>query len=222
MRTTVDQRIVMLLCSYHDALHAWDDRASGGGAKLMPSMWREGSYRELERQLRRMRDSRTGSRRLWWHVSARYLWTQTQVRNVHLRRTSKGPVPVPPAHTEIEAILETTGKSARVKLATWDPQVDMVLVTQGVSWLANNMYGGDHSQVVVPHEIWTKGLPPSAPSARLPGANGTSVSPPREATPWQDDTTSTQDSGRRPVGSSCNATGIPADGAAGSPPKQTT
>ena len=148
----VQRRVVALLRSYVDALDSWDDGASGGGVKLMPSMWNEGSYVELERALRSMRDA-PQSRRWWWHVSARYLWTTSRIATVTVRRTRLGPVAVAPRCSEIDVVLEMSGSSARARIIEWSDRVDLELVALGVEYLAETMYAGDHGRVVLPRAL---------------------------------------------------------------------
>lgn len=149
----VERRVVALLESYNDALHDWNGGASGDGVRLMPSMWNEGSYAELENALRKMRDGSPKTRQQWWHVSARYLWTEEVVADVEVRRSRLGPVAVPPPYAEIAVVLEMSHSRARARLATWSRDVRDELVHEGVTSLADLMYGGDVGRVVVPRSL---------------------------------------------------------------------
>lgn len=146
----VERRVVALLRTYTDALHNWDVGSSGDGVRLMPSMWNEGSYSELERALRSMRDGSPELRRLWWHVSARYLWLTLRKGTVRVKRSRLGPVAIPPPHAEIEVVLEMFHSTATARMRCWSRAVDPELVRVGVSTLADLMYEGDHGRVIVP------------------------------------------------------------------------
>ncbi len=61
--------LVELLRTLPDVQEAWDPRSGGGGPRLMPSAYHEGSYAELEQQLALLRDTH---RQHWWHLSHRY------------------------------------------------------------------------------------------------------------------------------------------------------
>lgn len=149
----VQQRVELLLRSYNDALHAWDPGSGGDGVRLMPSMWNEGSYTELERALRELREGPPRERQLWWHVSARYLWTGERIGAVAVRRSRLGPVAIPPRHAEIEVIIEMGHASARARLRTWSEAVRDDLVREGVHEISERMYGGDVGRVVVPRSL---------------------------------------------------------------------
>lgn len=149
----VERRVIQLLRTYTDALHDWDGGSNGDGVKLMPSMWNEGSYDELENALRKMRDGGPRDRQQWWHVSARYFWTDQKTVSVPVRRSRLGPLAVAPRHAEIDVIIEMSYASARVRVTTWSAEVSMDLVRQGVARLADLMYDGDVGRVVVPRSL---------------------------------------------------------------------
>ena len=67
----MERRVVGPLLTMRDVAEAWDARSGGGGVKLMPSMWHEGSYAELERVLHLLRDREWV---LWWHPCAPHVW----------------------------------------------------------------------------------------------------------------------------------------------------
>jgi len=149
----VQQRVEMLLRSYNDALHAWDPGSGGDGVRLMPSMWNEGSYVELERVLRDLREGPPRERQLWWHVSARFLWTSERIGAVMVKRSRLGPVAIPPRYAEIAVIIEMGHASARARLVTWSAAVRDDLVREGVEEIARRMYGGDFGRVIVPRSL---------------------------------------------------------------------
>lgn len=149
----VGQRVELLLRSYNDALHAWDPGSGGDGVRMMPSMWNEGSYVELERVLRQLREGPPRERQLWWHVSARYLWTGERIGAVMVKRSRLGPVAIPPRNSEIAVIIEMGHASARARLVTWSELVNDALVREGVQEIARRMFDGDVGRVVVPRSL---------------------------------------------------------------------
>lgn len=149
----VHQRIELLLRSYDDAMHDWDPGSGGDGVRMMPSMWNEGSYGELERALRTMRDGTPKPRQLWWHVSARYFWWTERQAPVHVRRSRLGPVAIPPPHAEIVLVIEMSYSTALARVREWDERVNDQLVREGVAMLAELMYDGDVGRVVVPRAL---------------------------------------------------------------------
>jgi len=151
----VQDRVEILLRSYNDALNDWDPSGIGKdfGVTLMPKMWNEGSYVELERVLREIREGCPRERQLWWHVSARYLWTDERIAAVSVKRSRLGPVAIPPRYAEIAAIVEMGHASARARLVTWSELVRDDLVRDGIREISERMYGGDVGRVVVPRSL---------------------------------------------------------------------
>lgn len=149
----VERRVIQLLRTYNDALHDWNGGSGGDGVRLMPSMWVEGSYAELERALRRMRDGAPGDRQLWWHVSARYFWTTHRTTEVGVRRSRLGPLAVAPPHCEIDLVKEMSHSTATVRVTCWSPDVDSGLLRAGVARVADLMYDGDVGRVIVPRAL---------------------------------------------------------------------
>jgi hypothetical protein len=154
----VHVRVVELLRSLQEARELWDGGAAGGGVRLMPSAWHDGSYAELERVLHLMRDTQGPGRQLWASVCARYIWTTQRIAKVSVIRTRQGPVPLPPPGSEVQVVLEMKVSKARVRLSTWDSRVDERLVGLGVNRLAQLMYGGDHGRVVLPRYLRERAL----------------------------------------------------------------
>ena len=153
MPTPAEQRVIGLLRTLRLAAEAWDERSHGGGPRLMPSLWHEGSYAELERVLHVMRDGDPRARQLWWHVNARYVWNDERVARVECRRTRQGPVVIAPECSEVAVVLELHSRYAHVRLREWSPAVVETLVAAGVRELATRMYRGDHGRVVLPREL---------------------------------------------------------------------
>lgn len=170
---------------------AWDARSSGGGALLMPSLWHEGSYVELERCLMLMRDGgpdtlldpatgratfghfgwpvtilRPPLRRQWWHLSARYRWGTTRTITVPLRRTRLGPEMILPKRCELIAGGAVIGtKQARARVYEWSVDVDEQEAARGVGTLVSLMFGGRSSQIQLPVSLLERelGQPVEAP-----------------------------------------------------------
>jgi len=145
----------------------WDGRSDGGGVKLMPTDYTFASYRELERALRVMRDSGGLDRKLWRHVSMRYVWLEQRIANVSVTRSRQGPIPIAPPGSEIDVVIEMSSSKARVRLNTWDTRVDQRFVTVGLDRLAQLMYNGDHGRVVLPPYLRDRAVEAIATRARL-------------------------------------------------------
>ncbi len=169
-------RVIALLRTVNEAREAWDTRSSGGGALLMPTMWHEGSYVELERCLLLMReggpdhllDPVTGSRlfgeggfpvevllparrQLWWHTVMRYRYGDTKAVTVAVRPTRRGPELLPPPRSEIVAGSAVIGsKNAIARVYTWSDNVDARLAADGLEHLTGLMFGGRHDRIQVP------------------------------------------------------------------------
>ena len=143
----------MLLSTSRLAAEAWDARSNGGGVRLMPRLWHQGSYAELERSLHRMRDAGGHERRLWWQLHSRFVWTEERVARVPVRRTQQGPVPLAPRCSEVVVVLELGRREAVVRLRVWDGAVVGALVEEGLHELAGQMFRGDRERVIVPAEL---------------------------------------------------------------------
>ena len=142
--------VVELLKTLDEALSDYVPWTDGGGVRLMPSVYREGSYGELEARLGDMRDG--DMHREWWHVSARYLWGTIRRTQVNTRRTVKGRVPILPARCELHISGEVTwpGPLQTVQYYTWGSDVDQKLAARGIDHLVATMYGGDTTQLRLP------------------------------------------------------------------------
>jgi hypothetical protein len=169
-------RVVELLRSLDEARVAYDSRSLGGGASLMPSMWNEGSYAELERCLILMREGgedslvdpasgrtsfgwggfpvstlRAPRRQLWWHICSRYRWGEQRVLVVTIERTRQGPRFIMPPHSELVAGGPNTGtKQQLVRAYCWSPHVREELAARGVRMLASLMHGGRSDRIQLP------------------------------------------------------------------------
>lgn len=181
-------RVALLLRTLDEARVAWDARSSGGGASLMPTMYGEGSYAELERCLILMREGgedvlldpatgkatlgdggfvvsvmRAPQRRLWWHVCQRYRWGVERVLLVHVRKRAGTFDYLMPPNTELVAGGAAVGESrARVRAYCWSEDVDDWLVAKGLEVLTSLMHGGRSEQIWLPDSLFRRalGLPP--------------------------------------------------------------
>jgi hypothetical protein len=170
---TAQHRVIWLIRTRNDAREEWDGRSDGGGVKLMPSAYHEGSYVELERVEALMRDAAHSA---WWHVMQRYRFGTSQTLELPVRAKPRrfGLIGEAydrlghdlyhlPAHCELAVGQVVSGKkTARVRVYRWDPAVDMTKVRSGVRWLTQAMYDGRRSRIVVPDELYRRlvGLPP--------------------------------------------------------------
>ena len=114
------------------AQQAWDAGSGGGGVTLMPSLYANGSYAELQHQLHLLRDGSPSERRLWWHLTERYLRGAERLQRVECRRTRKGAVAVAPAHSEVMIVVEVGRRDALVRLRVWNTRVVDSIVAAGV------------------------------------------------------------------------------------------
>jgi len=146
------QRIVRLLSTYRDVVAP---RTSDLGVSaehgdrilLMPPAYHEGSYRELERCLLRLR---VRFPRLDWQVRARYFESEQKTRA--LARRSGGWVGLGENERIVGTPVQTLyGKgNYRAFVESWDPHVDPVRVARGVD-LIEKWWRGDPQ---LPREIW--------------------------------------------------------------------
>lgn len=152
MRTQRSRALVVeLLRTLDDALN--DTNGSGsssdGGVIQMPVLYHHGSYQELERCLRTMRDD---YRTQWWHLSMRYRWGDPHRRLlVPSRKTRQGRIPLLPPRTELRIQGETLAKGLMlVYCYCWDDRVSQRMVDRGVETLTGLMYGGQWWRLTLP------------------------------------------------------------------------
>jgi hypothetical protein len=147
-----EERVVLLLRTMHDARVEWDDRADGGGALLMPRVWRD-HYMELERSLIELRE---WHRRHWWHVTHRYLFGTVRLLIVPVgpKRTIYLPL-----RTELVAGGPAVGsKLARVRVYQWDARVDDGTAKRGVELLTSMMYDGERDRINLPPDLHARAV----------------------------------------------------------------
>ena len=146
---TPSDLVVELLRTIDEALVDFVPWTDGGGVRLMPSTYRDGSYSELEARLREMRDG--GQRSEWWHVSMRYRWGTVHRMVTRTRKTAKGRIPVLPPRSELLIAGETIGGGLQVvQCYIWSGAVDDRLVRAGVDALVTLMYDGDTTKLRLP------------------------------------------------------------------------
>lgn len=157
---TADYKVTVLLRTMEEAKIAWDDRSGGDGpGRVMPSMWHEGSYVELESRLKEMRDLGGESRRLWWHVSYRYRFGIHRSVLVKITKTPRGPVLMLPPRSELIVAGEVIGDGwVKAILYQWDERVKEELAEEGVKRLVKIMYEGNREQLHIPRVFLDRAL----------------------------------------------------------------
>ena len=158
---TASERVVLLLRTFYEAREYWDPRSSGDGVRLMPSVWHEGSYPELEARLAELRDS--AERPLWFHVTRRYRDGESVSVEVPVIRTVRGPSFVLPACCELLAgAVNLSDRLTRVRCYRWRSDVDQALADVAIATLIDRMYRGRRDRIVVPDVYYRRalGLPP--------------------------------------------------------------
>lgn len=163
--------VVELLRTLEEAATSWDSRASGGGVLLMPSLWNEGSYAELQLRLGEMRDDPRW-RPAWWHASHRWRWGETRKVVVPVRQTRSGVAPVLPRFTELVALGQTFWDEAgrrrvmEVRLYRWSEYVDLERAELGATRLVERMHGGNTELLRLPSTFLWRRLGVPAPDER--------------------------------------------------------
>ena len=179
--------MIELLRSLDEARVAYDARSLGDGVTLMPSMFAEGSYAELERCLTLMRDGGedilldpvTGSptfgdhgfavsimrppqRRLWWHVCSRYRWGDQRALLVTVKRNQLGyRFEMPPCTEWVAGGASAGSNKALVRAYCWSPYVRKELAAEGLRQLVSLMHGGRADRILLPRLLFRRklGLP---------------------------------------------------------------
>jgi hypothetical protein len=168
---TAAERVVLLLRTFYEAREYWDARSGGDGPQLMPSVWREGSYIELERRLADLRDG--ADRQLWFHATRRYRDGEIVSLEVPVRRTVRGPTfTLPPCCELVAGAVKLSDERTLVRCYRWRSDVDEALAAGGVLLLTELMYDGRRDKIVVPDVFHRRalGLPPK--DEKPPGIGG--------------------------------------------------
>jgi hypothetical protein len=186
--SAAERRVELLLRTLDEARVDYDPRAPGeGGPAVMPTIWNEGSYAELERCLLLMREGgedllldptsglgsfgrggfavtvmRSPERQLWWHLSSRYRWGEHRVLLVRVQRRRQGAHFLMPACSELVAGGPSAGsKKALVRAYCWSEHVDQGLADEGVRYLTTLMHHGRKEKIRLPDVLLRRwlGLP---------------------------------------------------------------
>ena len=173
MRTlTPRDLLVELLKSLEVAATGFDSGSLGGGVRLMPSIYNEGSYAELERRMREMHDD-PRYRTIWWNVAYRYWRCIPRRIVVPYQRTIKGPIPQLPARSELRITGEVLPERKMVvDVWVWDERVQPRLVDKGLERLLEIMYDGDTQRITLPRELLYLALGKEPPNGNQPRASG--------------------------------------------------
>ena len=163
---THHQRLIELLRTLDDARTAWHPNTTGDGPILMPSMWNEGSYPELEHQLAQLRDN-PNTRNSWWHLSHRYRWGITHKETVPCRRTRLGPIPRLRPNTELVSAGTIHGNHQAIIVYEWRTDVNQAAVDAGLDNLLERMHGGQPHQIKLPLEVYCRATGIPIPERRL-------------------------------------------------------
>lgn len=153
-------RVIELLKTFNEARVTYGRGSTGNGVILMPSMWHEGSYAELEQRLKQMREGK--QRPLWWHLSHRYRWGVERTILCPVVRRRLGPEFVLPRFTELVAGGPAVGsKHAIARVYSWSEKVDDATVGKGVRVLTDLMFDGDWTRIELPKVVLQRllGLP---------------------------------------------------------------
>lgn len=160
--------MVELIKTLAEAESSYNPGNGDGGPLLMPTLYSEGSYAELERRLDDMRDSSQWYR-AWWHLTQRYLVGTVASADVTYRRTIKGPHPNIPGRSELLFIESVLGnKLMRIRVYRWDSRVENGLVEVGLARLLATMYEGETQKIQLPLEFLYRALGKELPHGNQP------------------------------------------------------
>ena len=158
--------VIELIKTLGEAESSYNPGNGDGGPLLMPTLYSEGSYAELERRLDEMRDSEQWHS-VWWHVTQRYLVGTVASADVSYRRTIQGPHPNLPGRSELLFVESVLGnKLMRIRLYRWDSRVEDAYVEAGLSRLLATMYGGETERIHLPLEFLYRALGKELPNGK--------------------------------------------------------
>jgi hypothetical protein len=157
-----EERVELLLRTYEEARVSYGVGSTGQGVRLMPSMWHEGSYSELERSLLALRES--ARRPLWWHACQRFRWGTEHVVVLPVKRNRLGAEFLLPRDCNFEVIAggpAVGSKHAVARIYRWTEAVDVGKAIEGVAALTALMFGGRSDRIQLPQLILRRrlGLP---------------------------------------------------------------
>ena len=171
--TTLSPRdlLVELIKTLGEDETSYNPGSGTGGPLLMPTLYREGSYSELESRLDEMRDSAQW-RLPWWHVTQRYLAGVVATVDVSFRRTRQGPHPNLPGRCELVLVEGILGNQLmKIRVYRWDSRVEEGLVRAGLDRLLATMYGGQTERIQLPLEFLYRALGKELPHEHQPRAS---------------------------------------------------
>lgn len=154
------ERVELLLRTYEEARVSYGVGSTGNGVRLMPSMWHEGSYSELEGALLTLRES--VRRPLWWHACQRFRWGTEHLVILPVIRRKAGPDFRLPPFTELIAGGPAVGsRFALCRVYRWRDDVDATKAADGVAALTRLMFKGRTDRIMLPQLILRRrlGLP---------------------------------------------------------------
>lgn len=154
---TAEERVVTLLRTFDEARVSYGVGSTGQGVTLLPSMWHEGSYAELEARLIELRES--SRRPLWWHASQRHRWGVERTIVAPVRRRVPTVVFSLPPYCEVVYGGPSIGsKAAVVRVYRWSPDVDEGKAAEGIRALVRLMHGGRRFQITLPKIVLRRKL----------------------------------------------------------------
>lgn len=156
---SAEGKIVELLRTLDLAREAWDSRSNGnGGPILMPSLYHDGSYDELEKRLAEMRES-AATKLTWWHTTRRWRYVVEVGMLVKVVRRARGPELMLPPRCELMTGTSISGDGwAKVTVRRWHELVDEGRAWEGVEHLKARMHGGDVEQIRLPDPLLRRAL----------------------------------------------------------------
>jgi len=154
---TAQERVVLLLRTFYEARESYGAGSVGDGVRLMPSVWHEGSYPELEFRLAELRDGR--GRRLWFHSTRRYRDGEWVTLDVPVVRTRRGPsFTLPPCCESVVGAASLSDRVSRVKCYRWRSDVDQATADHAIGVLIEMMYDGSRERIQVPEVFYRRAL----------------------------------------------------------------
>lgn len=160
-------KLIQLIRTLDEAQTTWHKGAQGEGPRLMPSLYHEGSYQELEHRLAEMRDN-PAQRTNWWHLCQRYRWGTLERTTLTYTVTRQGRRPHLPANTElIHQGNATAGHPPRINVTLYrHPPTDPDRINAALDHLATTMHGGNTTRIRLPLSLLYTTLGIAPPNER--------------------------------------------------------